>query len=96
MYLKEVQRVFEGSFKCVSKKIEGYSERHLKVILIQRVFLGSFKGVKGSFKKVSSVCLGKFQEMFQGFFNNVSLKFCFVILLLHSTHRSYPSRRRAC
>ena len=29
-------------------------------------------------------------------FKSAFRKFCFVILLLHDTHRSYPNRRRAC
>ena len=37
-----------------------------------------------------------FLKKFQGCFKNVSMKFCFVIFLLHGSHRSYPSRGRAC
>ena len=44
--------------------------------------------VKESVKCVSR----KFQECFK----NVLMKFCFMILLLHGSHRSYPRRRRAC
>ena len=29
-------------------------------------------------------------------FNHNTIKFCFAILFLHGSHRSYPSRRRAC
>ena len=29
-------------------------------------------------------------KKFRGCFKNVSMKFCFVILLLHVSHRSYP------
>ena len=29
-------------------------------------------------------------------FKNVLVKFCFAILFSHVSHRSYPSRRRAC
>ena len=34
--------------------------------------------------------------MRKGCFKNVSMMFCFLIFLLHVSHRSYPSRRRAC
>ena len=37
-----------------------------------------------------------FKNKFQGCFKNVSMKFFFVILFLLVSHRSYPSRRRAC
>ena len=51
---------------------------------VLRMFQGSFKEC---FKEVSKV--------FQGRFKGVSGKFqkCF---MLHGTHRSFPSRRRAC
>ena len=59
----------------------------------------SSKGVSRQFqtysrvlKKVSSV----FQENFIKSFKNLSMKFCIAILLQHESHRSYPSRRRAC
>ena len=32
-------------------------------------------------------------KKFQGYFKNISMKFCFAILLLHESHRSYPSSR---
>ena len=60
-------------------------------------FEGSIKGIsrmfQGSFKGVS--------RMFHGSFNDVLRKFqgCLKIVssvLLHGSHRSYPSRRRAC
>ena len=43
--------------------------------------------------------LKEVQRMFQGTFGcfkNVSMKFCFAILLLHGSNSSYPSIRRAC
>ena len=37
-----------------------------------------------------------FQDNFiKGCFKNLLMKFCFAILLLHESHCSYPSRRRA-
>ena len=60
------------------------------------VFQGSFKGVsrkfhgRGSFKDASRV----FYD-FQGCFQSVSRKFQ-KSFMLHGTHRSFPSRRRAC
>ena len=96
VYLKIIERVFEGSFNGVSRKTEGCSERPLKVIQgnlkeAQIVCQWIFKCVKGSLKKVSS----EFQENFKTF-KNVSLKFCFIILLLHGNHSSYPSRMKPC
>ena len=35
-------------------------------------------------------------QKFLGWFKNISMKFCFTILILHGSHRSYPSRGRAC
>ena len=48
--------------------------------------------LKESVKSVSN----RFYEKIQGSFKNLSMKFCFAILLLHKSHCSYPSRRRAC
>ena len=36
-----------------------------------------------------------FQKMFHGHFKNISIKFCFAILLLHGSHHSYLSRSGA-
>ena len=53
-----------------------------------------FKWVSRQFPK------RKFQEYFiSTVFQenlNVSMKFCFAIFFSHGSHRSYPSRRRAC
>ena len=38
----------------------------------------------------------KFHKKFQGYFKNILMKFCFAIFFSHGSHRSYPSRRRAC
>ena len=67
---------------------------------------------RGNFKSASKVVERKFQKcskdvsrLFQGNFNNVSKVFqsglkgvsrMFCFLILHGTHRSYPSRRRVC
>ena len=47
-------------------------------------------------KEESSVFQENFTKKFQRCFKNVSMKFCFAILFLHRSHRSYLSRRRAC
>ena len=67
--------------------------------MIFSVFRGCFKRVlkklQGYFKNASKVLesfkvvSGKFRQRVK----SVSRKFCF--LILHGTHRSYPSRRRA-
>ena len=60
------------------------------------MFVGRFKDVlrkfQGRFKKESSV----FQENFINSFNGVSLNEVSFAILLHESHRSYPSRGRAC
>ena len=67
---------------------------------VQRKFQGSFKDVlrkfQGCLKKVSGVFQENFIKMSHGCFKNVSMKFCFTMLLVHGSHHSYPSRRRAC
>ena len=108
MCLREVSKVFQGCFKGVSRKIEVSSESSFRVIQGSfKVCIRSSKGVSRQFhrcfKKVLRVfresvkCVSrKFYEKFQGYFKNISMKFCFVILLLHGSHRSYPSRSRTC
>ena len=52
-----------------------------------------------SFQWGSRVFEGSFKDglrTFQGCFNNLSMKFCFAILLQHESHCSYSRRRRAC
>ena len=51
---------------------------------VSRVFLGSFKGVSRVFPKVF---YGSFKKIFKVFQRS---------FMLHGTHQSYPSRRRAC
>ena len=68
-YLKEVQRLFLGSFKYVLRKFPGCLKK------VPSVFHGNF--IK-SFKDVSRI----FEVSFA--------------ILFHESHRSYPSRRRAC
>ena len=79
---KGVWMMFQGSFKVVTWKVEGCSWRPRKL--------------QWYFKKVSSVFLENSIEKFQGCFKNVSMNFCFAVLFLHVSHRSYPSRRRVC
>ena len=57
------------------------------------MFQGSWKIFQESFKTV----LSEFnRKKFQKCLKNISMRVCFVILLLHGSHRSYPSRRRPC
>ena len=73
---------------------------------MERKFQGNFKGVskkiEGQFQRHSKEVSRAFKESVQfqikcqGCFKNVSMKVCFVILLFHGTHHSYPSRRMAC
>ena len=109
---KKVVRVFEVSrmvplcFKGSSKKIECCSKIPSRVIqgsfkVIWKKFKGCFKavsktfqGVSRVFKEVSSV----FQENLKRSFKGVSKMFqwSFAILFFYGSHRSYPSKRRAC
>ena len=53
-------------------------------------------GVSRVSKGSVNVLQENFNKKFQGCFKNVSMKFCFAIVFSHVSHRSYPSRRRAC
>ena len=90
-----VPRDLQGWFKKASR----VSERSSKGV--SREFQGSFKDVfrkfQGGFKRVSRMFQENFKiKEFPGYFKNVSMVFCFAILLLDGYHRSYPRRRRAC
>ena len=92
---KGVSRSFQRNSKVVSRKViddswelSGYLKKfkwYFKCFSMQ--FQKVWKEVSRNFKTVASV----FQENF-----NVSMKFCFPTFFLHGSHRSYPSRRRAC
>ena len=62
------------------------------------MFQGCFKEVLRLFKVLRGVTSDHEtnNKKFQGSFRNVSRKFCFAILFLNGSHRSYPSRRRDC
>ena len=63
------------------------------------VFQGSLRQFQRCFREVSRAFKERVKCVsikFQGCLKNVLMKLCFVILLLHVSHRSYPSRRRAC
>ena len=97
--------MFQESFKRVSWKIQGCFKE------VSRVFQGGFKGAsrkcQGCFMKVSGRrkfqgCLMIFKDVplvFQRCLQEVSRKLsrCFnKSFMLHGTHRSFPSRKRAC
>ena len=91
---KEVARVFQERFKVLPRNIEGCFDRVLsgfqgRLKEVHWVFEGSFKDVSRMFKEVLSF-------FFQQGFKKVSMKSWFAILFWHESHRSYPSRRRAC
>ena len=75
-------------FKCVLKKLQGYFKSASNVV--ERKITKCSKEVSSLFQRNSNNVSIVFQSSFKG----VSRKFCF--LILHGTHRSYPSRRRAC
>ena len=54
------------------------------------------KEVSRAFKESMKCISRNLNNKFQGCFKNVSMKLYFVILFLHISHRSYPSRRMAC
>ena len=82
--------MFQETFKGGSREVQG----HLKEV--RMVFQGSFKVVSKTFQESFIGVSRKFQKKFQGCIKKVLIEFCFAILLLHGSHRSYPSRRRAC
>ena len=104
--LKKVSRVFcQGGFKRISRKFLGVP----RVILwhfreVSCKFQRHFKKVARSSKKVSRVLQENFKgvsRVLQGWLRIVSVRVfqgcsVFESLLLLVTHRSYPSRRRAC
>ena len=55
-----------------------------------------FKEISRVFKECLKCVLKEILRTFQVYLKNVSMKFCFAILLLHGTHHSYPSRGSAC
>ena len=70
-YLEEVQRQFQVSFKCVSRKLKGVSRK------IEGCFNGVLSGFQGCLKEVHWVFEEIFKNvsrMFQGFFKGVSWK----------------------
>ena len=82
--------MFSGSFKGVSRKFQGC------FIKVSKMFHKSFKDEEVSrkfrrcfmiFKGVSRVFQGSFKIAFKVFQKSFTL---------HGTHRSFPSRRRAC
>ena len=80
---KGTSRVFKRSSKGVSRE-----------------FQGGFKDVlrkfQGRLKIVSSVFQENVTKSIQGASKKFPSSFVFAILMLHGSHRSYPSRRRAC
>ena len=102
--LMKFPRKFQGGLKRVSKKVSNYFKNVSMKLFFNsdsREFQGylnsncvSIKFQKG-LKKVMSVFywnLKNVTKIFEEWFNEI----CFVILLLHGTHCSYPSRGRAC
>ena len=80
---KVVSRIFQGCFKKVSWVIhESFKEEE-----VSRMFQGFFIIFKG----IPRVCQWRFKEVSRKL--SRCFKKCF---MLHGTHRSFPSRRRAC
>ena len=75
------------TFQGDSRELQGYLKE------VQILFHGSFK--EDVLRKFHG-CLKKYQVCIKKISRKVSSKFCFVILLLHESHRSFPSRGRAC
>ena len=61
-----------------------------------RQFQKRFKQVSRVFEESIKCVSRKSKKKLQGCFKNVSRKCCFVSLLLHGSHHSYPSRRWNC
>ena len=70
--------MFKESVKCVSRMYqESLKDVNGCLREVSKVFQGRFKGVTESVKCVSR----KFYKKFQRCFRNLSMKFCFTILL---------------
>ena len=92
--------MFKESFEGVSRKFEGYFKK------VSKMFQGRLKGVSRQFQRLSKVsgvlkvsvkCVFRnLKKKCEGCFKNVSMKFCFAILFLYGSHRSYPSRQKEC
>ena len=105
---QESSNVFKESFKSAQKRYQGATRKFQGCCKnISRVFLRRLKGVSRQsqrhskevsrvFKESVKCVLRNFKQKVSRVFQNVSIKFCFAILFLHESHRSYPSRRRAC
>ena len=105
---QESSNVFKESFKSAQKRYQGATRKFQGCCKnISRVFLRRLKGVSRQsqrhskevsrvFKESVKCVLRNFKQKVSRVFQNVSIKFCFAILFLHESHRSYPSKRRAC
>ena len=91
---KAVKQVFHKRFKNVSKgplsKFQGGLKKRFRDI--SRTFHSVFQKC---FKDVSRQTFRFFKDV-ASTIESISRLFCFESLLLHVTHLSYPSRRRAC
>ena len=100
-YFKDIK----SSFKGVSRKIKGCSKRPSRAIQVRfkgiekkfkEFFIGVFMAVSRVFKDSVKCVPKKIQIKFQEFSRMFQWRFVFALLLLHGSHRSYPSRRRSC
>ena len=108
---KEVSRVFKESVKCVlrnfkKKKVSRVFQECFNEVLFCNFVLalissqlpeqkeGLFRSKKSSIQNLS-LPKKKCQEYFKKVSRVFQLSF-FMIFLLHGSHDSYPSRRRAC
>ena len=83
--------MFQGSFKDVLSKFQGCLKKVSSVLRkfhqkVPRCFKKVSNVFYTSFKKVSRGCQGCFKKVFNVFERS---------FVMHGTHRSYPSRKRA-
>ena len=80
-YLKDVSRMFQACFEELTRIWNASKELERKFQKFSTEVSMLFQGININMSKV-------IQSSLEG----VSRKFCFLILLLHGTHRSYLSR----
>ena len=98
---KKDLRVRQGRLRGVPRDLQVKSKGGSRVSKISskgvsREFQRRFKEVSREFKECLKWASREFEKKFQGCVKNISTIIFFLILLLHSTHRSYLSRRSTC
>ena len=103
---KSASRKIQGNLKSDKVRLKGISSSckgvsrvfeisSTDVSCVSREFYGSFKDISRKFQGCLKKCKLCFKKISRGF-QECFMKFCFAILLLSKSLRSYRSKRRAC